>query len=259
VTVTGADKDAARDAIASQLGGEDQLRSQAAKAGFSEEELDRAIADSALKDALSDKLTASITVPEAALRDAYQANIAEFDRVRSAHILVASKPLAQQILAQVKADPATFPALAAKYSTDTGSKDAGGDLGFQGRGALEKSFETAIFGNKPGSFVLAQTRYGFHVIDVIERRTTSFEQATAQLRRNLLGQQRQAAVEKLLLATAKDLGVHVNPRFGTWDPTTESVVARIECPDSAISSPSPRAAAEDPAAAPTPSATPACP
>lgn len=258
VSITGADKDQARAAIAAQLGGEDQLVSQATKSGFSTDELNRAIADSALRDALGDRLTAAIDIPESALRAAYAQGLAEFDRVHSAHILVPSKALAQSLLSQAKADPTRFAALAAKYSTDTGSKDSGGDLGFQGRGALEKPFETAIFGAKPGSFVIAQTRYGFHVIRVIERRTTSFAEATTQLRRSLLGQQRQDAVNKLLLDTGKKLGVRVNPRFGTWDAATETVLARVECPDSAFSSPSPRAASAD-AAAPAPTASPACP
>jgi parvulin-like peptidyl-prolyl isomerase len=257
VTVTGAQKDAARAAIANQLGGDAQLVSQAAKAGFSAEDLDQAIADTALKDALGDKLTASVPVPEAALRADYAQNIAQYDRVHSAHILVASQALAQRILAQVKADPSQFAALAARYSTDPGSKDSGGDLGFQGRGALEKPFETAIFAARPGSFVLARTRYGFHVIHVIARQTTTFEQATPQLRRDLLGQERQDAVSRLLVATAKKLGVHVNPRFGTWHPSDETVVATVSCPDTAVSSPSPRPG--DTAPATDPSASPACP
>jgi parvulin-like peptidyl-prolyl isomerase len=247
VTVTGAQKDAARAAIAAQLGGEDQLVAQAAKAGFSAADLDQAIADTALKDALGDKLTASVPVPESVLRGAYQQNIAQYDKVRSAHILVPTQALAQSILAQVRADPAQFAALAAKYSTDTGSKDSGGELGFQGRGALEKPFETAIFNAKPGTFVIARTRYGFHVIHVIARQTTTLEQATPQLRRELLGQQRQDAVSKLLVATAAKLGVHVNPRFGTWHPSDETVVAAVSCPDTAISSPSPRPGAAAPA------------
>jgi foldase protein PrsA len=259
VTVSGGDIDAVQDRLAAQLGGQAQLEAEALKAGISKQDLRQALADAALRDALGDKLTASIEVPEEVLKQAYQQGIADYDKVHSAHILVASKAQAQAILAQVRANPSQFDALAARFSTDTSNKDNGGDLGFQGRGALEKPFEDAIFNNKPGSFVVAQTRFGFHVIHVIERRTTTFEQARNELRRNLLGQQRQVAVSSLLVKTAKRLGVHVNPRFGVWDAPTQDVVEATTCPDSAISSPSPRAPADGGAAAPEPSATPDCP
>ena len=34
-----------------------------------------------------------------------------------------------------------------------------------------------------------------------------------------------AAVQKLVIAKAKELGVTVNPRYGKWDPTVADVVA----------------------------------
>jgi parvulin-like peptidyl-prolyl isomerase len=253
VSVDGATVDEAFDTFATQLGGEAALRSEALKAGISAQDLRGAISDAALRDALADKLTEGIVVPQAVLAQQYQANIAQYDRVHSAHILVSTRAQAQQILAQVQQDPSSFPALAAQYSLDTSNKDKGGDLGFQGRGALEKSFETAIFSATPGSFVIAKTSFGYHVIHVIARQTTTLDQATQSLRRSLLSDQRSQLLSTVLTKTAKALHVHVNPRFGTWDPATEGVVATVVCPRTAISSPSPRA--EDggaPAATPTP-------
>ena len=256
VTLNGAAIDAAVDEYAAQAGGEQQLQDAAAKVGIAPQDLRQAIADFALRDAIADTLTASIEIPAQVLEQAYQANIAQFDKVHSAHILVATKALADSILAQVKADPAKFGPLAAQYSADTSNKDRGGDLGFQGRGALEKAFEDAIFNNKPGSYVIAKTSFGFHVIHVIERKTVSLEQAQVQLRRNLLDQQRQTALLDYLQELTKKLGVHVNPRFGTWDGSTQSVVAIPDCPGTAVSSPSPRPG-ETPAADQAPA--PDCP
>jgi len=237
VTIKGADVDAVFDRFVAQAGGEQPLKEEALKQGIAAADLREALADVALRDALADKLTASVEVPEATLKQAYQAGIAQFDQVRSAHILVATAAKAKQILVAVKADPNRFAALAKAFSSDTSNKDNGGDLGFQGRGALEKPFEQAIFNNRPGSVVLAKTRFGFHVIKVLERKTTTFEQARAELRRGLIAQQRQAALEGLLLKTAKDLGVDVNPRFGRWDPKTQMVVAGG---DGGVTKPSPR-------------------
>ena len=258
VTVTGADVDAEQDSFEAQLGGPTQLKAEALKAGIAPQDLRGVIADAALRDALADKLTSSIDVPQSALQQAYQQNIAEYDKVHSAHLLVSSQALAQQLLARAKADPSSFPALVKQYSLDTSNKDTGGDLGFQGRGALEKPFEQAIFSAKPGSFVLAHTSYGWHVIHVIERRTTTLAQATTQLRRLLLGTQRQELVQAVLTKTAKRIGVHVNPRFGRYDAATATVTAIPTCPSSAISSASPRPDAAQPQQGDQPSPTPSC-
>lgn len=253
VTVSGADVDGVFEKFAEQTGGVDALNAAAAKAGIARSDLKETLADVALRDALGDKLTASLTVPQAQLQQAYQQNIAQFDKVRSAHILVATEAKAKQLLSALKADPSQFATLAKTNSTDAGSKDKGGDLGFQGRGALEKPFEDAIFNNPPGSLVLAHTQFGYHVISVLERRTVTFEQATVELRRQFLSQQRTMAVEALLAKTAKRLGVDVNPRFGAWDAGTQQVVAVPVCNGNAVASASPRPG--DAANAPTPAAT----
>lgn len=254
VSVTGADVDATYDDFAARLGGPDQLKAEALKAGIAPQDLRGVIADAALRDNLADVLTADVPVPAADLQKAYQDNIGQFDRVHSAHILVASQAQAQQLLAQVTQDPTQFGTLAARYSLDTSNKDNGGDIGFQARAALEKPYADAIFTAKPGTFVLAHTRFGYHVIHVIERRTVTLEQATKQLRRLLLQPQRAQAVDDALRATAKRLGVHVNPRFGTFDAATAVVGAVPLCPGTAVSSPSPRADGnqpEQPAPAPS--------
>jgi parvulin-like peptidyl-prolyl isomerase len=249
VTIDGAAVDAVLDRFAQQAGGEEQLKAEAVKQGIAPADLREALSDVALRDALADKLTASLAVPEATLQQAYQQNIAQYDQVHSAHILVATEAKAKQILAAVIADPTRFAEMAKQFSTDTSNKDTGGDLGFQGRGALEKSFEAAIFTNKPGSFVIAKTQYGFHVINVIERRTTTFAQARADLRRGLLDQERQTALQALMLKTAASLGVTVNPRFGAWKAATQEVVGTT---GNGVTAVSPRP--DD--SAPTPSPTP---
>lgn len=259
VTVSGADVDSYisdLDQRIVQSGQGTSLQAAAAAAGIAVPDQRQFFTDLVLKEAIGDKLTESIDVPDRVLQDGYRQNIGSYDQVHSAHILVASKPLAQTILAQVKANPSSFAALAAKYSTDTGSKANGGDLGFQGRGALVKPFENAIFSNKPGSFVLVQTQFGFHVIHVLERKTTTFEQAKRSLRRQLLADQRNKATSAYLAKTAKDLGVHVNPRFGVWDAANQGVVAATDCASTSFVSPSPRPGGA--AATPAPTASPSC-
>jgi parvulin-like peptidyl-prolyl isomerase len=79
--------------------------------------------------------------------------------------------LANQLIEQVKAGE-NFGELAEIYSTDEGSKDKGGDLGFFGKGQMVKEFETAAFDAKVGEVVgPIKSRFGLHVIKVEDKRT----------------------------------------------------------------------------------------
>jgi len=96
---------------------------------------------------------------------------------RAGHILIKLLPGAdaqaekaamarvQELRAKLLAG-ADFATLARKNSEDPGSASQGGDLGFVGRGALEKEFEQALFALKRSGELSApvRTRYGMHLI-----------------------------------------------------------------------------------------------
>ena len=108
----------------------------------------------------ADALAALETVSEAELRTWYDNNVrAKFEE------RAAAKKKAEDLLAQVRAAPDKFAALAQQHSQDPGSKDNGGDLGFFARGAMVKPFEEAAFKLKPGQFSgIVETDFGFHII-----------------------------------------------------------------------------------------------
>lgn len=61
-----------------------------------------------------------------------------------------------------------FAALAAEYSEDPGSATTGGFYDFFTRGRMVKPFENFCFENKPGSIGAVETRFGVHLIEVME-------------------------------------------------------------------------------------------
>jgi hypothetical protein len=80
---------------------------------------------------------------------------------------------AEQVYAQVAADPSTFGAIAATTSDDAGTREAGGLLPYYARSSLIREFADAIFATDlaPGQ-VLAPIRssLGWHVIQFVDRR-----------------------------------------------------------------------------------------
>lgn len=64
----------------------------------------------------------------------------------------------------------SFSTLAVLYSEDPETAKRGGELGFVSRGNLEKPFADAAFSlNKNGVSKIVETRYGFHIIQMIDR------------------------------------------------------------------------------------------
>ena len=102
---------------------------------------------------------------------------------RASHILiefgddkVAALKKAEGILAEVKADPSKFAAVAEKESQDPGSASQGGDLSFFGKGVMTKAFEDAVFNAKKGDIVgPVETEFGYHIIYVTDIQAGSVE------------------------------------------------------------------------------------
>jgi len=250
VTASEGEVDARLSQYAQQAGGIKMLEQQAAQNGIARQDLRGFVRDLVLTDAIGDKLVSDVPVPDAALQSAYNANRDQYDQVHSAHVLVKDKATADRILAAVKANPSTFADQAKRFSIDPGSKDKGGDLPFTGRGGFVKPFSDAAFGVKPGSFVEVKTEFGWHVIHVLERRTTTLAQAAPELRRQALRDERTKRVQQLLMETAKRLGIKVSPRFGRWNDKT----GQVDPPADTLSSPVPSGGSES--GSPVPSAPP---
>ena len=112
-------------------------------------------------------------ISEADAKKIYDQRVAQLkseNEVAARHILVDNEEKAKEILAKIKAG-GDFAALAKENSTDTGSKEQGGFLGYFGRGQMVPEFEKAAFTMIKGQVSEpVKTNFGWHIIKLEDRR-----------------------------------------------------------------------------------------
>lgn len=111
----------------------------------------------------------------AALYEAEKARFITGEERRASHILIpldADEDAAREQAAELRerlASGADFAELAVEFSSDTGSKDQGGDLGWIERGQMAPDFEEALFALDEGEISQpVVTEFGVHLIRATE-------------------------------------------------------------------------------------------
>lgn len=133
------------------------------KIQFSEQDLRKVVYNSLLRK----KLEAAITADEKP----------EQEQVWARHILVADEAAAKAVLERLNKGEDWYK-VCAEVSTDSGSKDEGGDLGWFGKAQMIEEFETAAFSLEVGkTSEPIKTSYGYHIIQVLGHETRALTAA----------------------------------------------------------------------------------
>jgi peptidyl-prolyl cis-trans isomerase C len=143
------------------------------------------ITDDVLK-AKYDELVKQVTPPE---------------EVHARHILVKTEAEAKDIIKQLDKG-GDFEKLAKEKSTDPGSGESGGDLGYFTKDKMVPEFAEAAFKMQPGKYsdTPVHSQYGWHVIQVLDKRAQplpAFDQVKPQLTGLVLQDEERKVVEDL--------------------------------------------------------------
>lgn len=110
----------------------------------------------------------------------YALNEASFHhpaQVRLSHILVKTEAKAKDLYGEL-AKGADFRKLAAEFSADVATREAGGDLGYLSAGQTAPELEQAAGQLKTGAYSKpVKTAYGYHLLKVTDRKPASTETA----------------------------------------------------------------------------------
>jgi len=131
-------------------------------------------------------------------------------QVHARHILVETEEDANAVKERLDKGE-DFAAVAKEVSTDTGTKDQGGDLDWFPRGAMVTEFDEAAFNAEPGTIVgPVKTTYGYHIIEVIEK------DDARPLSEENLRTERQKHFNEWLNEQKSSVVYHQTPDKATW-------------------------------------------
>lgn len=94
--------------------------------------------------------------------------------------------LADSLLNEIKRKPAKLLELASTYSDDPSAKTNSGELAMFPDGMMVYNFNEAVVNNKKGAVVLAETPFGYHVIQVVDKKPDVKKVRVATIVRELI-------------------------------------------------------------------------
>src|SRR5215218_8495238 len=204
---------------ASEAQMEKRYRAALKQQGFTDEEVRNGIKLQVLREKVFAKVTSDVKVTDEQIKAYYDKNKKQYETPAQPesrdvrHILVKTKKQANQLYAQLQANPGKFAALARKNSTDTSSAKNGGKLppGTAVKGRLVPEFEKVAFAIK--AHVISKpvhSQFGWHIIEALgpvksgaPAKPTPLSQVKEAIRQQLLSQNKQKEMDKWLAGIKK--------------------------------------------------------
>ena len=202
-----------------------------------------------------DTLLTQVSVSDGEIKAWYESHKDRYvqpEERRASHILISTegdadkdkaKATAQAVFKELQASPEKFAELAKKYSQDSGSAQNGGDLGFFGRGMMDKAFEDAAFKLADGEVSgIVQTDYGYHIIKLTGIKPGS-QRPLDQVRASIESELKNQAASRKFAEAAESFTNTVYEQSDSLQPAAEKFNLKIEKTDWLPKSPDAKLAA----------------
>ncbi|NLZ33358.1 Foldase protein PrsA precursor [Clostridium sp. N3C] len=156
--------------VKEQTGGEETFNQMLAYYSYTEADFKN---DIKYNTGIRKLLEPTIEITEDEMKKYFEENKANYDQaeqVRASHILVADEATAKEVKAKLEAGE-DFAKLAKEYSTDTGTKENGGDLGYFTKSDMVEEFSNAAFALEVNAISgPVKSKYGYHIIKVVDKK-----------------------------------------------------------------------------------------
>ncbi|NLS45044.1 MAG: foldase [Firmicutes bacterium] len=191
IVITDEDIEAEKNSLINQFGSVSGFENALKQYGMSMDDFAEQIRDSLLLEGIATK---DVVIEEEELKTYYDENKDKYiepEQVKARHILVEDEDTAKAILKRLEKGE-DFAEIAKEESTDSGTKNKGGNLGFFGRGVMDESFEEAAFSLSIGETgPPVKSQFGYHIIRVEDKRPErlpSFEEVRDDIVRQITRQ-----------------------------------------------------------------------
>lgn len=170
ITVSDKELDEELQALIDSYGGEESFTSAIEASGVKRKDVEVDI-----KQFIQTKklLEPRIEITDDELKTYFEENkdsFAQGEQIQASHILVDDEATANEVATKL-ADGADFTELAKEYSTDTANAEAGGELGYFGKGEMVAEFENAAFSMGIDEISdPVKTEHGYHIIKVTDKK-----------------------------------------------------------------------------------------
>ncbi|MCA1201282.1 MULTISPECIES: peptidylprolyl isomerase [Priestia] len=206
VTISEKELDKELDALITSYGGEDTFNQALEANGIKESEVKKDLETNLKAKKLVED---TIDISEDEMKSYFDENKDSFDQpeqVKASHILVKDEKTANEVKKKLS-DGEKFAELAKEYSTDTASKEDGGDLGYFSKEDMVQEFSDAAFDlNVNEISEPVKTEYGYHVIKVIDKKAAqdaNYENSKEEIKQLLLENKFQSEYPTWLEETKK--------------------------------------------------------
>lgn len=203
--------------LVQQAGGEDNLGQLFARSGLTAEKGQRAVRDQALLTEIG-YASGAHRATDDELHKAYDNARPQFTTLTLGIVQVADEDTAASVLDQLRQDPGNFSAVAAQHPGGATTPSPQQVRAADTNPALLSRLENVRAGD---GIVFSQPGQSgapglVAVVMVLARDVVPFEDVRSQLESNTVSEA-QTAAGRYLSRLAKEIGVRINPRYGTWD------------------------------------------